>query len=256
MFPMRATSVPRTVHRVYTAAAHVLRSNPAVYRVLFGHWPARHVKGQLWDWTTLALASALRRHARPGGSVLDMGTGPTGVLAVYAKQRLRCGRVCGVDHLVDILPTATATASRCGADVEFVPSTLFNSVEGRFDLIVFNAPYIPVGEGRSLGALRDATDESRWSGGTTGLETIVRFLRVAPEYLTPSGYIVLGVNHFYLPPETVRPAFAEVGLTELGTVLHRITQGCAYILRPQPTYKARRRNTPPESNAARASSGA
>jgi release factor glutamine methyltransferase len=232
MLPVRATSVPHVLHRAYAGAAGVLRSNRAVYRLLFGHWPARQVKGQLWDWTTLALASALRHRVQPGASVLDMGTGPAGVLAVYAKHRLRCGRVFGVDYLPEFLPSAAATAERCGVAVEFASSALFSSVQGRFDLIVFNAPYIPVGQGRSLGALRRTVDEKRWSGGVTGLETIERFLRNAPDHLTSPGCIVLGVNHFYLSPDAVRNAFVAAGLAELGTVRHPFTRACAYVLRP------------------------
>jgi release factor glutamine methyltransferase len=232
MLAIRATSLPNVLYRPYARAARVMRANTAVYRLLFGHWPAR-VHGQLWDWTTLALASALRRHAQPGASLLDMGTGSTGVLAVYAKHRLGSGRVCGVDHLPELLLSAAATAARCGAAVEFVCSTLFSAVRGRFDVIAFNAPYLPVDQGWRLGSLREAADERRWSGGATGLETIERFLWEAPDHLTPSGCILLGLNHFYLAPETVRGAIVNAGLAELTVVQHRFTQACAYVLRPQ-----------------------
>jgi methylase of polypeptide subunit release factors len=229
---VHATSVPRILHRAYAGAAGVVRSDPVIYRVLFGHWPAREVQGQLWDWTTLALAAALRKQVQPGASLLDMGTGPAGVLAIYAKVQLHCGRVFGVDHLPELLPTARATAARCGAAVEFAPSALFSSAQGRFDFIVFNAPYIPVGEGRHLGALRQSVDEKRWSGGVSGLETIERFLGEAPNHLTASGRIVLGVNHFYLAPDAVRRTFVTAGLEQLGVTRHRLTQACAYLLRP------------------------
>jgi release factor glutamine methyltransferase len=223
---------PRMVHRAYLRAAGTLRSRPSVYRLLFGHWPARAVRGQLWDWTTLALAKALRRHVRPGMSVLDMGTGPAGVLAVYARHRLRCGRACGVDYVPELLPSAAATAAGCGAGVEFVSGTLFSAVEGTFDVIVFNAPYVPVVHGRRLGVMHDAEAERRWSGGATGLETVEHFLRAAPDHLAPGGCILLGVNHFYVLPDVVRGAVARCGLTVSGTVLHRLTHACAYVLRP------------------------
>jgi methylase of polypeptide subunit release factors len=228
----QATSVPRALHRAYAGAAGVVRSNPAVYRLLFGHWPSREVQGQLWDWTTLALATALRKQVQPGASLLDMGTGPAGVLAVYAKLRLRCGRVSGVDHVAELLPSARATAARCGVAIEFAQSALFASVQGRFDFIVFNAPYIPVGKGRDLGALRQSVDEKRWGGGISGLETIERFLAEAPDHLTSSGRVVLGVNHFYLAPDAVRRTIVDAGLEELGVTRHRFTQASAYLLRP------------------------
>jgi methylase of polypeptide subunit release factors len=215
---------------MYAKAVHYLRANPAVYRLLFGHWPARGVNGQLWDWTTLALASALRRYVRPGSSLLDVGTGPAGVLAVYAKCRLSCGPAYGVDHVPELLRSATATAEQTGVRVGFSCSTLFSALSGRFDVIAFNAPYIPVAEGRRLGVLRGVTDERRWAGGDTGLQTIDLFLKQAPDHLTPSGRILLGVNHFYLRPEAVRLSIEAAHLTELDRIHHRLSRACVYVL--------------------------
>jgi methylase of polypeptide subunit release factors len=234
---VHASSTPRALHRIYAGAIGVLRSSPVIYRLRFGHWPASEAQGQLWDWTTLALVAAMRRHVQPGATLLDMGTGPAGVLAIYAQLQLGCARALAVDHLAELLPSARATAARAGAAVEFAHSALFSSVQGRFDVIVFNAPYIPVGEGRDLGALRHSIDEQRWSGGLSGLETIERFLREAPDHLTPAGFILLGVNHFYLEATAVRRTFANAGLRELGATPHSLTRACAYLLRPADSSK-------------------
>jgi len=242
--------MPPSLYRVYASIAGPLRSNPIVYRLLFGHWPARQLHGQLWDWTTLALAAALRRQVLPGASVLDMGTGPAGVLAVYAKHRLGSGKTCGVDTIPELLPSAAATAERCGAAVAFSRGSLFSCVVGRFDIIVFNAPYIPVATGRELGALRHPLDEQRWGGGATGLETIGRFLRQAPQHLEPGGCILLGVSHFYLRPELVADAVTQAGLIQSWTIAHRITRACAYALQPQLKVSSR-----PDSRPASAKSG-
>ncbi|HYR07898.1 MAG TPA: 50S ribosomal protein L11 methyltransferase [Longimicrobium sp.] len=228
-----AERVPRLAHRAYLRAATGVRSSPLVYRLVFGHWPARGLRRQLWDWTTLALAEALRSHVRPGTSVLDVGTGPTGVLAIYARHRLRCGRACGVDHLPDLLPSAVETAARCGAPVEFFAASLFTGVSGRWDLIAFNAPYIPVDAGRRLGVVHDESTERRYTGGPTGMATIERFLRQAPGHLAPGGHILLGVNHFYVTPPVVREAVEHARLREVGTVRHRLTHACAYVLQPR-----------------------
>jgi methylase of polypeptide subunit release factors len=233
MRSLHVRSLSPSPYRLYGGAARLLRSQRAIYRLLFGHWPAREVRGQLWDWTTLALAAAMRRHVRPSSRVLDMGTGPAGVLAVYAKHRLGCAHACGVDHLPELLSTAALTAEQCGVEVDFRPSMLFSAVEGRFDVIAFNAPYIPVGEGRRLGVLQDLTQERRWGGGMTGLDTVQRFLREAPGYLLAEGRILLGVNHFYLSPEVVRDAVAGAGLLEFGTIAHRLSPSSVYLLGPR-----------------------
>jgi methylase of polypeptide subunit release factors len=229
---LQVRSLSPFTYRLYARAAQRLRSQRAVYRLLFGHWPARELRGQLWDWTTLALAAAMRRQVRPDSRVLDMGTGPAGVLAVYAKHRLGCAHACGVDHLPELLPTAAATAAQCGVEVDFRHSTLFSAVEERFDVIAFNAPYIPVDEGWRLGALQDLTQERRWGGGITGLDTVQRFLREASGHLLADGRILLGVNHVYLSPEVVREAVVGAGLQEFGTITHRLSRSSAYLLGP------------------------
>jgi methylase of polypeptide subunit release factors len=159
-----------------------------------------------------------------------MGTGPAGVLAVYAKHRLGCAYACGVDQLPELLPTAAATARLCGVPVDFRHSMLFSSVEGCYDVIAFNAPYIPVGEGRRIGVFQDHSQERRWAGGVTGLDTVRRFLNETPRFLLPNGRILLGVNHFYLAPYALLEAVSQAGLRNLEIIAHRLTRSSAYVL--------------------------
>jgi methylase of polypeptide subunit release factors len=128
---------------------------------------------------------------------------------------------------------AADSAARCGAEVEFRESSLFSSVTGHYDIIVFNAPYIEAQVGRRLGALRSEFDETRWSGGETGVETIERFLEGAPAHLSPRGLVLLGVNHFYLAPARLEQAIQSRNLKVLATLKNRVLRACVYVLRPQ-----------------------
>jgi methylase of polypeptide subunit release factors len=86
-------------------------------------------------------AAALKAH-----SALDMGTG-TGYVAI--KLALQ-GVVChGVDMNPAAIRCAWENARRNRAKVEFRESDLFENVEGRYDLIVFNPPFGNVGSARS-----------------------------------------------------------------------------------------------------------
>jgi len=117
------------------------------------------------------------------GDVLDMGTG-SGVQAVAAALKADVLTVTAVD----LNPAAIMEAERRGRDagvigkMRFIQSDLFAGVEGSFDWIVFNAPYLP-SEGQP--------DEASWAGGDKGSEIIVRFLEEASSRLREGGGILM-----------------------------------------------------------------
>ena len=117
------------------------------------------------------------------GSVLDMGTG-SGIQAVSAAQKDDVSRVLAVDINPAALIAAEKRAvfSRVQSKIDFQLSDLFESVEGVFDWILFNTPYLP-SEG--------AASEASWAGGETGGEIIRRFLKDAPYYLAEGGSILM-----------------------------------------------------------------
>ena len=84
--------------------------------------------------TTLACLGGVDRHARSGGSLLDVGCG-TGVLALAAARQ---GMVVhGVDIDPDAIVAADDNAARNGLTAEFSTRPL-QSVEQCFDLVVAN----------------------------------------------------------------------------------------------------------------------
>jgi len=127
----------------------------------------------------------LARHVRRlvHGEVLDMGTG-SGIQAVEAAVKPEVSRVVAVD----VSPAAVEAAKRRAESrgvvgkIEFIRSDLFENVEGVFDWIVFNPPYLP-SEG-------DA-DEASWAGGETGAETVRRFLHDAHSHLKKRGSVLM-----------------------------------------------------------------
>ncbi len=127
----------------------------------------------------------LARHVRKlvHGEVLDVGTG-SGIQAVEAALKPEVSRVVAVDMSPAAVEAAKRRAESGGVveKIEFIRSDLFENVEGVFDWIVFNPPYLP-SEG-------DA-DEASWAGGETGAETVRRFLRDARSHLEKSGSILM-----------------------------------------------------------------
>lgn len=73
--------------------------------------------------------------------VLDVGTG-SGCIAISLALELPEAEVEAVDVSEKALTVAAKNASALGAKVEFYLSDLLDSVEGDFDLVVANLPYV------------------------------------------------------------------------------------------------------------------
>lgn len=122
-----------------------------------------------------------------GERVLDMGTG-CGILAVLAAEK--ASKVVAVDINPHSVACAEKNAELNGVaeKVETRLGNLFEAVntDEEFDLILFNAPYLPVekGEGKSWA-------EKAWAGGKTGRKVIDRFIDEASKYLAAKGRILL-----------------------------------------------------------------
>ncbi|MGB9936409.1 MAG: HemK2/MTQ2 family protein methyltransferase [Methanobacterium sp.] len=118
--------------------------------------------------------------------VLEIGTG-TGIIAVYAAQRTR--KVTATDineHAVKCALKNTITNRTY--NVELKEGNLFEPVEGeKFDLILFNTPYLPTSEEEQL----DTELNAAFDGGLEGRETIDAFLNQVKDYLKEGGRVQL-----------------------------------------------------------------
>ena len=136
---------------------------------------------------------------KEGMNVLDMGTG-CGVLAVLAAER--GARVVAVDVNPHAVTCARSNAELNGFErkVDVRLGDLFEAVSEteKFDLIVFNAPYLPVE--RNEGA---SWIEKAWAGGPSGRVVIDRFIDQAPGHLEDEGRILLVQSSFTGVKETL-----------------------------------------------------
>ena len=131
---------------------------------------------------------------RPGLRVLDIGTG-SGILAIEAVKR-GC-QVMAVDINKEAEKALRARVGRVkpklkSSFIHFVHSDLFSKVKGKFDLIVFNPPYLPSSSYLSSkieGKAEDEIDMVRTAveGGKYGYEVIVKFLTQAKNFLDKDG---------------------------------------------------------------------
>ncbi|NJE50079.1 HemK2/MTQ2 family protein methyltransferase [Thermococcus sp. 9N3] len=148
---------------------------------------------------TFLLAETLE--VKPGEMALDVGTG-TGIIALLMARKAKY--VLGVDVNPKAVELARRNALLNGIrNVEFRLSNLFENVSGRFDVITFNAPYLP-------GEPEEPIDLAL-VGGETGREVIYRFIREVPDYLTENGRVYLVQSSITGIEETLN-LFREVGL--------------------------------------------
>lgn len=131
------------------------------------------------------------------GDVLDMGTG-SGILAEEAAHH------CDSVLAVDVDPEAVEACGRIGnPKIKCVQSDLFEKVPNRkFDLIIFNAPYLPKDKGVSDRAIY---------GGEEGHETIARFLGEVRNFLKEGGKILLLFSS-HTGKEKIDKLLKEMGL--------------------------------------------
>lgn len=128
-------------------------------------------------------------------SILDMGCG-SGVIGLSLAHQFM-GRAAQVT-LADLSPEAldlarenAAVLPDGGAQVRFVESDLFSSIEGVFDLIVANLPYIPDHEETQLSREVRRDPSLALYGGLRGTEIMERFLRESAAFLAPDGLIAM-----------------------------------------------------------------
>lgn len=123
--------------------------------------------------TRLLLRAAVEE-VRPDDFVLEIGCG-RGAISKTITPLVR--RVIATD----INPIAVDLLRREG--IETVRADLFSGIGSRFDLVLFNPPYLPTGEEEVLeGWLNSAFD-----GGATGRMTINRFLEALGDHLEVGG---------------------------------------------------------------------
>lgn len=79
-----------------------------------------------------------------GARVVDVGTG-SGAVALALKQERPDLEIVGTDVSGDALLVARENASRLGLDVRFEQADLLDGIEGAFDAVLANLPYVAEG---------------------------------------------------------------------------------------------------------------
>jgi release factor glutamine methyltransferase len=121
------------------------------------------------------------------GRILDMGTG-CGISALANAKANPGNDVIGADANPEAVSCASENAKTNGIkNARFVVSDFFDSLDGKFDGMIFNPPYLPTEYSDRLeGPLNAAFD-----GGKNGRRVLEPFLVSFDKYLNKGGTLLL-----------------------------------------------------------------
>jgi len=140
--------------------------------------------------------------------IVDVGTG-SGVIAISLAAKFPEAKILAVDISDDALALAQENAATLNLKdrVQFLKSRLLENVEGAFDLIVANLPYISTQDRRTLSREVLHDPEVALFAGKRGDELVRELIDQAPTRLHPGGLLALEIG--LGQSETLLSALAE-----------------------------------------------
>ncbi len=166
--------------------------------------------------TETLVAAALER---PFSRVLDLGTG-SGCILLSCLKDMPTATGLGVDISAAALDVAAFNSHRLGLSdrCRFMVSDWCKAVEGQFDLILSNPPYIAAAEMPDLmPEVRDWEPHLALSPGGDGLDAYRNIAAEAPARLRPGGRIMVEIGP--TQATNVIELFAAAGLERIDVKL-------------------------------------
>ena len=160
--------------------------------------------------------------------IADIGTG-SGAIAISIALEMPSAEVFATDISSEALKVAQMNAHKLGAEVEFTQGNLMGTLQGKFDLIVSNPPYIQSQVIKSLEPEVLREPRIALDGGPNGTEVISPLLEEIRKKLKPSysaAYVEIDppIADIALKTAQARFSHAEVSiLTDLAGLIRCIS---------------------------------
>jgi release factor glutamine methyltransferase len=181
--------------------------NSAIKKSFFGDY-VFEVCENVYEPAEDSFLFAENLRVKPGSRVLDMGTG-SGILGTLAAKEANEVVAVDVNPFAVHCAKHNAALNNVQGKMSFIQGDLFAPLDEaeKFDLILFNSPYLPMEEGEVDSWLSQA-----WAGGVTGRQVIDRFISQAPSHLAGTGRILLLQSTLSDVEKTVQK-FAKLNMT-------------------------------------------
>ena len=144
--------------------------------------------------TETLVETVLDREKDPAISILDLCTG-SGCIAVSLKKLGGYSQVAASDLSDKAIGLAMRNASINDTEIRLIKSDLFKDIDGRFDVIVSNPPYIPAEEIETLSPeVRDHDPRMALDGGEDGLDIYRRIVSECGDVLNAGGRLYMEIG--------------------------------------------------------------
>ncbi len=150
---------------------------------------------------------------KPVGRILDLCTG-SGCIGIAAASIFEDAEVDLADISTDALDVAAVNIDyhEVGDRVSTVRSDVFDGLEGRYDVILSNPPYVDADDIADMPAEYGHEPELGLAAGGDGLDIAHRILARAADYLNPGGLLIVEVGNSWV---ALQEAYPDIPFTWL-----------------------------------------
>ena len=165
---------------------------------------------------TETLVEEALKYVHPGMKVLDMCTG-SGCIILTLLHFVKDCQGTAVDLSERALAVAKRNAKKLQKECTFIHSDLFENIQGRFDVIVSNPPYIATKEIEALEPeVRIHEPMMALDGMEDGLFFYRKIVSESVDYLNPNGWLIFEIG--YDQGKAVSKMMEAAGYAQVGIV--------------------------------------
>lgn len=229
-------NIIKNLYRLFTGR---FRASKTVTKLIFKMKPHPKNRRTHWDLTTLVLKKALNKYVKDNQRILEMGTGDLAILSIFIAKRKKNVDITAVDVNPYFVKNAKINAEKNNVKLNLFRSDLFSNVNGSFDVVFFNAPYMPSDWGLKYEVTKwdkmkmESVYNRAWDGGKYGCDIVNRFLNDASKMISPKGKIMLGVNTFFIDDSRMKEMIKENNLELIAIVSSKFNPSKAYVVRDE-----------------------
>ena len=126
--------------------------------------------------------------------ILELCTG-SGAIAISIKKYIENIQILATDISSNALEVAKKNARLNNVEIKFIESNMFEQINGKYDIIVLNPPYIETEALKTLSKDVQCEPSLALDGGIDGLSFYREISKNSYKYLKNNGYLALEIGY-------------------------------------------------------------